>query len=600
MVSTSHQSHIRDRIFSLLDFVYDGQIQCVSSDDITVDYEDGVLTVGCDSPSHFARALFLFAKEHRAGRDTIHIRQTPRFRELSVMLSVTTTMKVESVISYMEYMAALGFNQLHLYMETNYEVKEYPFFGYLTGRYTPDDLKRIDDAGYMLGIEVIPCVQTFGHLQNYLVWGAAGEIKDSATVVLVGEEKTYTFIDALLRALRPCFRTNKIHIGMDETRGLGLGNYLRNHPYTNPGDLFYQHLNRVKNMCKEYGYEPQIWSDMIFRLAGDRFGGDYDTSVTLPESLRDLTDGVRLCFWDYYRYNYDFYDTCMKMHKENSNLPVMFCGGVWVLDQYLINMPHTLRATIPAMKAALDNNLSCVMTTIWGSADNTNLEQSIWGLPAFSEYCYLGESCTEDDIYNANFALTGVSRAFIDAISELHLGYKNSLKLGARFICTDMLYGLIRFDADYDEAIARYRAAIDVISQETLPENAFISKEYALLVFRIAMTKCEILRDIRKKYAEKDTAFLDRVANVLIPELIPAYRQLRKMQEAFWLKSTRPFRMEGMQIEFAGMIARMEYAQETINRYLTGEQEKIYELEEEILDEGYIDWLSNMSHMRIP
>lgn len=42
---------------------------------------------------------------------------------------------------------------------------------------------------------------------------------------MVGEEKTYAFIEQLLRAVSGTFRTRRVHIGMDEAWSLGLGNY---------------------------------------------------------------------------------------------------------------------------------------------------------------------------------------------------------------------------------------------------------------------------------------------------------------------------------------------------------------------------------------
>ena len=38
--------------------------------------------------------------------------------------------------------------------------------------------------------------------------------------------KLYIFLEAALRSIRSCFKTNKIHIGMDEAHQLGKGRYL--------------------------------------------------------------------------------------------------------------------------------------------------------------------------------------------------------------------------------------------------------------------------------------------------------------------------------------------------------------------------------------
>ena len=40
-------------------------------------------------------------------------------------------------------------------------------------------------------------------------------------------EETYKFIEAEIAKMRRVFKSNKIHIGMDEAHDVGLGKYLR-------------------------------------------------------------------------------------------------------------------------------------------------------------------------------------------------------------------------------------------------------------------------------------------------------------------------------------------------------------------------------------
>lgn len=68
-------------------------------------------------------------------------------------------------------------------MEDMYEIKERPHFGYLRGRYSFDELEAIDDYAYSLGIEAVPCIQTFGHLKNYLCWPEAASLKDGPAIM---------------------------------------------------------------------------------------------------------------------------------------------------------------------------------------------------------------------------------------------------------------------------------------------------------------------------------------------------------------------------------------------------------------------------------
>lgn len=586
---------IRNRIFNLVHFTYDGTIEVVDFNGVKVTANGDCVTLGASSPNELARAFFLFAMEKAAGKSNIDIVQKPVFDRLGVMLSVQYPMKPEAVVNYMEIMAALGYNYLLMYMETSYEVKAYPFFGYMRGRYTPEELKYIDNEGAKLGIEVIPCIQTFGHMTDYLRWPAATAVKDNAECLLADCEETYTFIEAMISTVSSIFKSRRIHIGFDETRGMGLGRYLINHDYPDRTELFCRHLDRVKAICEKYNLSPLMWSDMPFRLGGDGYSDEYDAKSVIPPRVSEATANVGMCFWDYYNVEYEPYDKTLKRHLELfPDSDIIFSGASWVLDNHIMNMPHTLRATIPALEACIDNHIRDVNATIWGNASNTNLEQSLPGLAIFSEYCYMGKQCTKDDIYKVSEFATGLSRRYIEAISEFHLGYKNSLKLGSRLIWCDVLFELMRFNLDYARAKERLQKALDIINEEK--GNYICPKEYAQVVFKIAIMKCDVLGGLRKAYKSGDTDFMQKTADEYIPALIPLYEKLSEYRTSLWMMGTKPFGVEKLQIQYAGIIARLKFAQSRIKDYLAGTISQIEELEQEILDEGYVDWLDDSDH----
>lgn len=604
MFSKQAIAHIQNKVFDIVGFQYDGTLEVSTFDGVQVHYADGKATIGCSSRAQLARGLFLLAKELSAGKQEVAILQKPHFQELGVMLSVQAPMTVDAVIDYMAHMAALGFNYLLLYMETSYEVKEYPFFGYMRGRYTAEELRTIDEAGDALGIEVIPCVQTFGHMTNYLRWPAAAPIKENAECLLVGEEKTYAFIEALIRTLSGIFKTKRIHVGFDETRGLGLGKSFKLHGLQDPMDLYNYHLTRVKEICFRHGLKPMIWSDMPFRLGGDGDSGEYDMKSVIPESTVKAMEGVELCFWDYYNVEYEPYDSVMKKHKSFTGANTVFSGGIWTLDNYIMNMPHTLNAMKPALRAALDNQIASVNATVWGNAGNTNHDQSFFGLPVFSEYCYLGHDCTEEDIYSVMEYLTKVSRRFLAAACEFHLGYKNSLKLGSRLVCCDILYRMLRHSrnldgtpVDFDSMPARLEAARQVVLEDPGYNEDILPRQYTANLLEIAAIKCRILCNIRSKYLSRDWAYLREVSDVLIPKLIPLYEQVSQQKQALWLKGTKPFGIEVIQMDIAAMIARMQFTQKRLHQLINGEISVIEELEEAVLEENYIDWMGDHAHM---
>ena len=172
-------------------------------------------------------------------------------------VSRNAVMKKSQVKKIITLMALFGMNRLMLYTEDTYEMKKYPYFGYLRGRYTKEDLKELDEHAKNMGVELVPCIQTLDHLARALRWDAFGEIKDGPSNLLMEEEKTYEFIEEMIKMCRECFSTSNIHVGMDECWNLGLGQYLAKHGL--PKDrmsLFINHLKRVIEICHKYNFHP--------------------------------------------------------------------------------------------------------------------------------------------------------------------------------------------------------------------------------------------------------------------------------------------------------------------------------------------------------
>jgi hypothetical protein len=95
---------------------------------------------------------------------------------------------VETVQQIIRYCALMGINTLQLYTEDTYKIQDEQFFGYCRGPYTEEELSTIDNYAFMFGIEVppskfiniqvIPCIQTLGHLGQILQWPRFANIKE--------------------------------------------------------------------------------------------------------------------------------------------------------------------------------------------------------------------------------------------------------------------------------------------------------------------------------------------------------------------------------------------------------------------------------------
>ena len=283
--------------------------------------------------------------------ETGTVRERSCFRTNGVMADCSRNhvLSVDGAKALLRYMAAMGLNMLMLYTEDTYQVEGEPYFGYMRGRYSERELREIDDYAFDLGIEVIPCIQSLGHLERLLQWDAFGAVRDNGAVLLADEPATYALLQKMLEAASRPFRSRRIHIGMDETWGLGKGRYLEKHGHCRPQDIYMRHLKQVVKIAGDIGLQPMMWGDMFFALAAEKQqvpldnmdtssvkgGGNplyYNRHIRITEEIRQsIPDGVDIVYWDYYTLETEQYSAFIRMHKELSDR-LTFAGGLhsWV------------------------------------------------------------------------------------------------------------------------------------------------------------------------------------------------------------------------------------------------------------------------------
>lgn len=109
----------------------------------------------------FFRALGLLIEGIRKG-EPFEITEKPIYNSLGVMIdcSRNAVLKVETFQTIIKHLALMGYSTVQLYTEDTYEIKDYPYFGYMRGRYTGEQLKTMDQYANRFGIELVPCIQT--------------------------------------------------------------------------------------------------------------------------------------------------------------------------------------------------------------------------------------------------------------------------------------------------------------------------------------------------------------------------------------------------------------------------------------------------------
>ena len=273
---------------------------------------------------------------------------------------------VSTVCALIRSFALLGINWLMLYTEDTYEVPGEPLFGYFRGRYSAAELGEIDRYAARFGMEVIPCIQTLGHLGQLLRWPAYAGLRDTAEVLLAENDATYKLVEKMLAAANAPFRSRRIHIGMDEADGIGTGRYRLLNGVRTPFQILASHLTTVAESCRRLDLQPMIWSDMYFRL-GSKANHYYDRDSSIPQEIGDaIPDNIDLVYWDYYHLDESFYEEWIRRHRALGKEP-LFAAGIWSWSRFWTALPHTFATLDAGMRAACRAGVREAFATVWGT-----------------------------------------------------------------------------------------------------------------------------------------------------------------------------------------------------------------------------------------
>ena len=497
--------------------------------------------------------------------------------------SRNAVMRPEEVINYARILKSFGYNMIQLYTEETYEVENEPFFGYMRGGYTQRQLSHIVAECEKIGIEVIPCIQTLAHLNQIFRWRPYAPINDTADIMLVEDDRTYELIENMFKTVKKCFKSEHIHIGMDEAHMLGLGKYLDKHGYKNRFEILNNHLSKVIAIAEKYNLKPMMWSDMFFRLANhDNY---YPDEPLMPQEVVDITPkNVGLVYWDYYHTDKSIYDKMFVSHKRFNN-EIWFAGGAWTWTGFASGNQFSLDTMIPAMQSAKEHGIDNIIITMWGDDGKECSYYAVLPSLFAMRKIYDGETDMEK-IKNEFKALTGED---YDALFACDLpncvGGETSCLVN---LPKSVLYG------DPFNAWMEYKCKEGVNEEyarhaETLYGYAKVSKSYAYL-FETNAALCDVLSvkyglgaRIRKAYQAKDKEAMKAV----ISEIIRVEKKLEVFYQkyrALWYKENNPTGFDVQDLRLGGLKQRLCSCRDRLEEYIEGKIKSIPELDGEILE----------------
>jgi len=593
------------------------------TDGLKISCTSGKTTIAYGNLVQFFRGISYLIQ----GVDSVD--ESPAFANNGYMLdcSRNAVASIPAVKKLIRHMALMGLNTLQLYTEDTYEIPEWRYFGYQRGRYTAAELRELCQYAQMFGIELIPCIQTLAHLNAALRWPEFQDIIDCNDILLAGEEKTYRLIDDMLRQLSSCFATRRIHIGMDEAHMVGLGKYLDKHGYQNRIKIICDHLARVLDICKKYDFKPMMWSDMFFRLVSK--GGYYEEGTFPPELLELLRPDVDLVYWDYYHKDKPHYLSMLTRHKKFPN-DIIFAGGAWKWTGLMPELQLSEDTTRAALCACIEAGVTDVFATGWGddgaecaafsilptlqlyaemgyqsgtkkaapplpegsgNGIHSRCSGGVWGSAPLDK-CSLSarfEACTGGN-WDDFFLLDKPNNT-----TPTRIGRANATKT---LLYQDVMFGL--FDKHVDPlTFSQHFAGCAAELTEAAGRNGDFGYIFlhAAAICRLLADKCTMGLRITAAYLEGNKEELRHLAEAELPKLQKLTDDAIYTFEHQWTTENKPHGLEIIHIRLGGVRIRLEAAARRISAYLSGEVERLEELESERL--GFTGDIANGTDINV-
>ncbi len=511
-------------------------------------------------------------------------------RMLCVMLDVSrdAVKTVKSIKKFIDYIQPMGYTMLQLYTEDIIKIEGEEYIGYMRGAYSVEEIQEVDCYAKEKGIELVPCIQTLGHLAKIFRFYQHGEIMDTPGVLLIDEEKTYEYIERVFKTVAKCFTSRRINIGMDEAGDIGKGQYLDKFGYKNKTELMLRHLKRVVAIAEKYGFEPMMWSDMFYRLESTE---GYETSTQnsfSQEIINGIPENIRLIYWDYFTK-----DEAKHQNKLNGHLKlrpaekIIYAGGAITFGGLTPLNALSIESTKAAFAACAKSGVTNVMVTVW---EDDGAECSCFSvLPSLLCFAQFAQGNFDIEDIKAKFLqLVGVP---FDDFMKLDLPnslYENEpipVSPSKYMLFSDYFLGYFDYlvSEGVEELYKRMSAELAPLAQGEWGYLFDIQKKLA----DVLALKYELGVKTRAAYKAGDKKELKRLVEENYKPLVGLIESLYEAMRKQWFLENKGYGSQVHDLRGGALAQRTKSCAERLLAYVNGDIFQIEELEEEILPVGW-------------
>jgi hypothetical protein len=293
-----------------------------------------------------------------------------KVRGISDDISRGQVSRMDNFKRIIDHIARYKMNTYMPYMEDVLQLESFPTIGVGRGALSRDEVKEIIEYAEKNFIEVVPIFQTLGHYENILSQDEFLEYAEfpGAASLNVSSEKTYEFLETMLKEVFEMFPSKYFHMGADESWDVGLGATKERAEETSLAEVHVQHYIRVHEICKKYGKEVLMYGDVI---------------LNHPEILEKLPKDIIVVDWHYHVS--DYYPSAKTFEEAGHQFYVS--PAVW---NFLTTFPTNINA-MPNIKyitkSGIQHNAGGMINSNWGDYGAETFKELILFGYAWSAQC---------------------------------------------------------------------------------------------------------------------------------------------------------------------------------------------------------------------
>ena len=331
---------------------------------------DRVVVAGADSAGVFygLQTLKQLVRGQAAGAfvQGVQIVDWPamRWRGVSDDISRGPVPTIDYIKRQLRTFAAYKLNMHSFYMEHTFSSKSHPLIGPEGGSLTPEEIKEVVAYARSYHIEMVPEQQTFGHLHKALRYEKYNPLAETpyGDVLSPQQEGTYKLVADWYSELNELFPGKFFHIGEDETFELGEGQSREAARVKGVGGVYFEHLNRIRDLLKPYDRKLMFWGDI---------------ALNHPDLIGNIPKELIVANWDYGPK--DSYENRIKPFKD-AGLEQFICPGVWGWNQIFPNVDASSKNIINFVRDGQAAGASGMLNTTWDDDGESLFEMTWYGI----------------------------------------------------------------------------------------------------------------------------------------------------------------------------------------------------------------------------